>query len=78
MMRRARARSSSSSAGSRSCAAPRIPDSGLRISCASIAARPETDRAAPREVSARSIFSAIDGRSSVRSTTSGSSGSGTA
>jgi hypothetical protein len=36
---------------SRSCAAPRMPESGFLISCASIEARPVTDRAAARWVS---------------------------
>ncbi len=44
---------------SRSCAAPEIPASGFRISCASIAAMPVTDRAADRCPRLRSIFSAI-------------------
>ena len=44
---------------SRSCAAPEIPASGLRISCASIAAMPVTDRAAERWPRLRSIFSAM-------------------
>ncbi|MNT97078.1 hypothetical protein D3C72_2393140 [compost metagenome] len=34
---------------SSNCAAPRMPDSGFLISCASIEARPVTDRAAPRD-----------------------------
>ena len=44
---------------SRSCAAPEMPASGFRISCASIAAMPVTERAAERWPRLRSIFSAM-------------------
>ena len=58
-MSRVSARSSSDASVSRSCAAPRMPDSGFLISCASIEAIAETDRAAPRCACWRSSFSAM-------------------
>ncbi len=57
---RVSARSSSDTAVSSSCAAPRMPESGFLISCASMEARPVTERAAARCVSCRSILSAIE------------------
>ena len=65
---RVSARSSSPTEVSSSCAAPRMPESGFLISCASIAPSAVTDRAALRWVSCLSIFSAID-RSCSRSVT---------
>ena len=73
---RVSARSSSLTDDSRSCAAPRMPDSGFLISWASIAARPVTVRAAPRWVSWRSILSAIDRSWSTTTTPSWRSSSG--
>ena len=52
-------RSSDEAACSSSCAAPRMPDSGFLISCASIAASAITERAALRWVNCRSILSAM-------------------
>ena len=52
-------RSSSPADCSSNCAAPRMPDSGFLISCASMAASAITERAAPRWVSWRSILSAM-------------------
>ena len=52
-------RSSEEACCSSSCAAPRMPDSGFLISCASIAASAITERAALRWVSCRSILSAM-------------------
>ena len=52
-------RSSEDAACSSSCAAPRMPDSGFLISCASIAASAITERAALRCVNCRSILSAM-------------------
>ena len=63
---RVSARSSSPTELSSNCAAPRMPDSGFLISCASIAPSAVTERAALRWVSCLSIFSAID-RSCSRS-----------
>ncbi|MNV90238.1 hypothetical protein D3C71_1846070 [compost metagenome] len=57
---RVSARSSSLTEVSSNCAAPRMPESGFLISCASIEARPVTERAAARCVNCRSILSAID------------------
>ncbi|MGY4352034.1 hypothetical protein ACVWXM_008527 [Bradyrhizobium sp. GM7.3] len=53
-------RSSEEACCSRSCAAPRMPESGFLISCASIAASAITERAALRWVSWRSILSAME------------------
>ena len=69
-------RSSSSTDCSSSCAAPRMPDSGFLISCASMAASAITERAAPRWVSWRSILSAMVRSCSITTTKSGCSGSG--
>ena len=52
-------RSSDEAACSSNCAAPRMPDSGFLISCASIAASAITERAALRCVNCRSILSAM-------------------
>ena len=52
-------RSSGGADCSSSCAAPRMPDSGFLISCASMAASAITERAALRWVSCRSILSAM-------------------
>ena len=52
-------RSSDEAGCSSSCAAPRMPDSGFLISCASIAASAITERAALRCVNCRSILSAM-------------------
>ena len=52
-------RSSSAAPASRSCAAPRMPDSGFLISWASTAAIADTERAAPRCESCRSIILAM-------------------
>ena len=73
---RVSARSSSLSPLSSSWAAPRMPDSGFLISCASIAARPVTERAAPRCVIWRSILSAIERSWNITTTEPGSSGTG--
>ena len=51
-----------------SCAAPRMPDSGFLISCASMAASAITERAAPRWVSWRSILSAMVRSCSITTT----------
>ena len=69
-------RSSSPADCSSSCAAPRMPDSGFLISCASMAASALTERAAPRWVSWRSILSAMVRSCSITTTWSGRSGSG--
>ena len=69
-------RSSSPADCSSSCAAPRMPDSGFLISCASMAASAITERAAPRWVSWRSILSAMVRSCSITTTWSGRSGSG--
>ncbi len=69
-------RSSSPADCSSSCAAPRMPDSGFLISCASMAASAITERAAPRWVSWRSILSAMVRSCSITTTWSGYSGSG--
>ena len=69
-------RSSSPADCSSSCAAPRMPDSGFLISCASMAASAITERAAPRWVSWRSILSAMVRSCSMTTTWSGYSGSG--
>ena len=69
-------RSSSPADCSSSCAAPRMPDSGFLISCASIAASAMTERAAPRWVSWRSILSAMVRSCSITTTWPGRSGSG--
>ena len=53
---------------SSNCAAPRMPDSGFLISCASIAAKALTERAAPRCVSWRSILSAMVRSCSITTT----------
>ena len=61
---------------SSSCAAPRMPDSGFLISCASMAASAITERAAPRWVSCRSILSAMVRSCSMTTTWPAYSGSG--
>ena len=61
---------------SSSWAAPLIPESGFLISCASMAARPVTERAAPRCVIWRSILSAIERSWNMTTTDPGSSGTG--
>ena len=61
---------------SSSCAAPRMPDSGFLISCASMAASAITERAAPRWVSWRSILSAMVRSCSMTTTWPGRSGTG--
>ncbi len=53
-------RSSSLASVSISCAAPRMPDNGFLISCASIEAIADTDRAASRWACWRLSFSAIE------------------
>ncbi len=73
---RVKVRSSSPTDCSSSCAAPRMPDSGFLISCASMAASAVTERAAPRWVSWRSILSAMVRSCSITTTWSGRSGSG--
>ena len=75
-MSRVSVRSSSPADCSSSCAAPRMPDSGFLISCASMAASALTERAAPRWVSWRSILSAMVRSCSITTTWSGRSGSG--
>ena len=75
-IRRVSARSSSSASVSRSCAAPRMPDSGFLISWASMAARPVTVRAAPRCVSWRSIFSVTERTRSISDDVAGRSDNG--
>ncbi len=51
-----------------------MPDSGFLISCASTAARPETERAAARCVSWRSIICAMERCCSISTMRPGSSG----
>ena len=68
------ARSSSLRPGSSSWAAPRMPDSGFLISCASTAAMPDTERAAARCVSWRSIICAIERCCSISTIRPGCSG----
>ena len=68
------ARSSSLRPGSSSWAAPRMPDSGFLISCASTAAMPDTERAAARWVSWRSIICAIERCCSISTIRPGWSG----
>ncbi len=63
-------RPAASASCSRSCAAPRMPESGFLTSCASIAAIAVTERAALRWVSWRSILSAIERSCSVSTTRS--------
>ena len=70
------ARSASLVFASRSCAAPRMPDSGFLISCASTAASPDTERAAARWVSWRSIICAMFRCCSMSTTSPGWSGIG--
>ena len=69
------ARSSSLRPGSSSWAAPRMPDSGFLISCASTCAMPDTERAAARCVSWRSIICAIERCCSISTIRPGWSGS---
>ena len=69
------ARSSSLTPGSSSWAAPRMPDSGFLISCASTCAMPDTERAAARWVSWRSIICAIERCCSISMIRPGLSGS---
>ena len=75
-IRRVSVRSSSSADCSSSCAAPRMPESGFLISCASMAASAITERAAPRWVSCRSILSAMVRSCSITTTWPGRSGTG--
>ena len=71
-------RSSSLADCSRSCAAPRMPESGFLISCASIAPSAVIERAAPRWVICRSILSAMVRSCSITMTSSPASPSGVA
>ncbi len=69
-------RAAASASCSKSCAAPRMPESGFFTSCASIAAMAVTERAAFRWVSWRSILSAIERSCSVSTRRSGPSPAG--
>ncbi len=77
-MRRVSSRSPALTFSSRSCAAPRMPESGFLTSCASIAAIAVTERAAFRCVSWRSILCAMVRSCSVSTTSSRSSATGAA
>ncbi|MEY9616162.1 hypothetical protein ABIF21_009036 [Bradyrhizobium elkanii] len=73
---RVKSRSSEDACCSKSCAAPRMPDSGFLISWASIAASAITERAALRWVSCRSILSAMVRSCSITTICPGRSVSG--
>ena len=75
---RVRVRSSSPAFCSRSCAAPRMPDSGFFTSCASSAAMAVTERAALRWTNWRSILRAMERSWSDTTTWAGASASGAA